>query len=133
MPVELLVGRRPAAAAPLRHRRHSVAELDRHRGRLLIDPIDDEAGQILVAGMAVEKEEAAEAVMDQALRGLEVHALERLRRERHRPGKFHVVRRLPDHQHRRDKDVGALRDQLRLFHSGVEVGPHRRLRSVLFD
>ena len=132
VPIEFFCGRLvgPAASG---HGGDAVSQVDRNGGRLLIDAIDDESRHVLIPGVAVQKQEATEAMMYQALRRLEVDALQRLVRQRHRPRKLHVIRRLTDHQDRRNEDVGPLRNEFRAFDARVEIRSHRRLRSVLLD
>jgi hypothetical protein len=60
-------------------RRRRVAELDGDAFRLLVDAIGDVARDDLIAAVAVEQQEALEAVFHQALRRLEVDLLNGLR------------------------------------------------------
>src|SRR5215467_8256468 len=87
----------------LREKRpRSFAELDGNRRSLLVDAVNDVARDAGIACMAGQDQKAAEAVMDQALRRLEINALYRVRRKRDRAGEFHVVRRNSRQQHGRN-------------------------------
>ncbi len=108
VPIEHLAARSWRA---LLERRRRLPEIHRDRLGLLVQPIDDEAGDGLVAAVAVEQEEAAEAVADEAARGLEVHLLDELGRQRDCAGEFHVVRRVARQENRCDQHVGLLRDE----------------------
>ena len=119
MPVER-IGHCTGQNYLLQEGRGCFPELDCDPLCLLIDPVNDELGGRRVPSVGIQKNEATEAVLDQALRGFEKDFLDSLRLERDGTREGHVVGRIAGKKDRRDQNVRALRNQLRLFDS-IEI------------
>src|SRR4051812_14271428 len=84
------------------------SEFDGDSRRFLVDAVSNEGSHVLISGMAVQKEDAPKAVMDEALRGFEVDLFQGFSGNGDRARKAHMIRGTAGHDDRRDQDVGPL-------------------------
>src|SRR2546426_673095 len=90
------VARRPTSTVASRGRIpaygvYAVAEIHGNGRRFLIDAIDDESRDELIAGMAVQEQKPSESMMDQTLGRFEIHLLDGLGRQCDRAREVHMV------------------------------------------